>query len=489
VNAPVIWIVLPIFIGVLLFFLRRWQAVSIVVALLMSVWLAWVAWKLTFGESVILGKITLRIAETYSVLGREFILSEAERPFIAFLYMVNVVWLAGAYFARPSSIFASYAMITVALLTAALAVEPFLYAALIIETITLFSIPILAPPGQRSRRGVLRFLAFQTIGMPFILFTGWMLAGVEATPGNVGLVFRAGILMAAGFAFMLAIFPFHSWIPMLSEESHPYVVAFLLFMLQGVVSLFGIGFLERYVWLRESQGLFNLLRVIGVLMVLVGGWWAAIDRHLGRGMGYAVVMETGWSLLAIGLASTTGVLVYFWLMIPRAVSYVLWAVSLSRLRLEAEGSLRLDRVVGHGYRFPLTVVGLLVAQFSLAGLPLLVGFPVRLTLWENLAGNYPSIALASVFGSIGLLVSGLRCMLSLFDTRQILPEKKPVEKGSYFGELKMDMLPIQEQRSRELITRGIFTAYILVILIVGVFPQRFFPMLDQFIGMFPQFGK
>jgi NADH-quinone oxidoreductase subunit N len=380
-------------------------------------------------------------------------------------------------------------MIIVALLTAALAVEPFLYAALIIETITLISIPFLAPPGQRSRRGVLRFLAFQTIGMPFILFTGWMLAGVEATPGNVGLVFRAGILLAAGFAFLLAVFPFHSWIPMLSEESHPYVVAFLLFMLQGVVSLFGLGFLERYVWLRESQALFNLLRVIGVLMVLVGGWRAAIESHLGRVMGYAVVMETGWSLLAVGLASQTGVFIYFWLMIPRAVAYVLWAVSLSRLRIEAGGDLHLNTVIGYGHRFPLTVIGLLVAQFSLVGLPLSAGFPVRMALWENLANNYFLVALAAVLGAIGLLISGLRNMISLFAIPQISQEKRPIEKGSYFSELKMEVLPIQEQRSRDLITKGIFAAYVMVILIVGTLPQRLFPMIDQFIGMFPQFGK
>jgi hypothetical protein len=77
-NAPLIWIGLPILIGVALFFLRRLPGVSAVLAVLVSIWLAWVAWKLPFGETISFGKLSLRIIETFSVLGREFILSNAD---------------------------------------------------------------------------------------------------------------------------------------------------------------------------------------------------------------------------------------------------------------------------------------------------------------------------------------------------------------------------------------------------------------------------
>jgi formate hydrogenlyase subunit 3/multisubunit Na+/H+ antiporter MnhD subunit len=489
-SAPVLWIIAPAGVGVLIFFLRRLKNVGLYIGMAFCFWLAWMAWAIPFEEPMSIGSYSLVISESFTVLGRQFTLTNAQRPFISFLYLMNSLWLLGVFFARPSTLFPPFAMITLALLVAALAVEPFLFAALMIETIVLLAIPLLAEPGQHSRRGTLRFLAFQTFGMPFILFTGGMLAGVEASPSDIALVIRAGILMAIGFAFLLAIFPFHSWIPMVAEESHPYVAAFLFFMLPGVVSLFGLGFLDRFVWLRESEALLSFVLAVGMLMVAAGGLWAAFETNLGRMMGHAAVMEIGLSLLAIGLGGPVGMMVYFWLFLPRAVSFVVWAISLSRLQRGSHHNLDFEAVRGFGTRNPRSSIALLVAQFSLAGLPFLAGFQVRLVLWENLAASYPVIAVVAVLGAIGLLAGGLRTVMVLFvskeDEEHALPQEPLVEPPADL----IENLPAQapEIRARRILSWVVFGSFMAAFLLIGLFPQRYLPFIKLFSQIFEQLG-
>jgi formate hydrogenlyase subunit 3/multisubunit Na+/H+ antiporter MnhD subunit len=479
-SAPNIWIIFPGIVAVILFLLRRQERAVLITGTATCLWLSWVAGQLPIGVAMTFGQFSFKVSETLSILGREFILVDADRPFLSLLYLLSAIWLLGAFYGQPGGVFVPFAMGMVSLLTAALAVEPFLYAALIFEITALLAIPLLVPPGLRPGRGVFRFLAFQTFGMPFILFTGWMLAGVEASPGDLDLVVRAGVLLGIGFAFLLAVFPFHSWIPMLAEEAHPYIAVFIFFMLPGMVSLFGLGFLDRYTWLRESEAVLLLLRSVGMVMAVVGGLWAAFETHLGRMLGFAVVVEMGLNLLAIGLGDHQGVVIYFWLVLSRVVALVLWAIALTRIRSRMKGDLRFDGVRGLGRYRPLSSATLLIAHFSMAGLPLLAGFPVRLALWQHLADLYPVVAGGAILGSVGLLVGGLRTMETMFI---------PIEQEDPFDEDEpKTVTPLSKIEPERLLNWAFFAMSVGVLLVIGLFPQKLLPFLNQIAEMFQQFG-
>jgi formate hydrogenlyase subunit 3/multisubunit Na+/H+ antiporter MnhD subunit len=483
-----VWIVFPGLIAVLLFFLGRWQQVVTFVGAGMALLLAWAAWQLPIGEALEFGAFDLKIAETWVVLGRNFTLNEAQRPLLAMLYLSTAIWLVGAILARPGNLFVPIALGMVVLLTAALAVEPFLYAALLIEITALLSVPLLAPLGKPTGRGVIRFISFQSLGMPFILFTGWMLAGVEASPGDLALVVRAAILMGLGFAFLLAVFPFHSWIPMLAEESHPYIAAFLFLMLPSVVSLLGLGFLDRYAWLRDSLIVYDLLRSIGLVMVLVGGLSAAFQQHLGRMLGYTAMMEIGLSLLAVSLGKGLGIENFFALLLPKGAAFFVWAVALSEIVSITNSDLRFPAVIGLGLRYPLLAGSLVLANFSLAGLPLLAGFPVRLALWEGLSAQYPTVAIGALVGSIGLLVGGLRTVAVLFVGKGDLQVSEGRDAGGVLDVLEEvveedvaapPLLPV-------VVKRVSYGLGMVVLLLIGLLPQWFFPLFSRMPGMFEQ---
>ena len=157
------------------------------------------------------------------------------------------------------------------LLVAAVAVQPFLYAALLIEMAVLVSVPLLKKPGAQISQGVLRYLIFQTLALPFILLAGWLIGGSEANPSDQVFLNRTVILLAMGFSFWLAIFPFYSWVPLLAEEAHPYEAGFIMMLLPTITLFLSLDFLDNYAWLREYPLLFPALQLSGVIMIATGG--------------------------------------------------------------------------------------------------------------------------------------------------------------------------------------------------------------------------
>jgi NADH-quinone oxidoreductase subunit N len=295
------------------------------------------------------------------------------------------------------------------LMVAAIAVQPFLYAALFIETAILLAIPLLTSIHRPPGRGVVRFLIYQTLAMPFILLAGWLLAGVEASPGDLALTAQSAAMLGMGFAFLLAIFPLYSWVPLLIEENSPYVVGFLLWILPTITVIFGAGFLDRYSWLRSSPELILTLRYVGLLMVVTGGAFAAFQRHLGRIMAYGSIAETGFSLLALSLDLRLGIPILFLLIPARALGLAVWSLSLTIIRENVE-SMRFGAARGVLRVTPLAGAGMIVATLSAGAFPLLAGFPARLALWEGLSRESISAALWMAIGIAGLLTSAFRSL-------------------------------------------------------------------------------
>ena len=458
-STPIVWILLPGLLAVLLYFLRRWQRLTIIIGVLAALALAWMAWKLPIGQPVNLGPFsgfaTLKLADTFAILGRRFVIGNSLRPVLILIYLGLALWFGGAGVAQTDRMFVPLGLGMAALLTAALAVEPFLYAALLIELAALACVPILSSPGKPAGRGVLRFLVFETIGMAFILFTGWMLGQVDTTPTDPALILRGTILLGLGFAFFMGIFPFHTWIPMLTEEARPYAAAFVFFILPGAISIFGLGFLERYTWLGALPVVYSAVRFVGALMVVTGGVWAAFQRHLGRIMGYAVTVEIGLSLLALSLGpNAASNEIFFALFLPRGLCLVVWALGLEVI-LAQTGDLRFRAVHGWGRRLPLATMGVVLANFGLAGLPLLAGFPVRIALTSALAEQYLPVALLVLVGAVGLMVGAIRTLVVLVTG----PKEEAWRSTENWGQ------------------RSLLGLVVIMLFLLGMFPHWFLPAL------------
>ena len=464
-NAPFIWIVIPIIISPLLWLPRRANVTAFFGGFL-ALFFAFFAWVFPIDTALrISPNISVKIAPSLSFLGRQIILSPERQPLLVLIYGLTAMWFFGSSAAAIARRLVPIGLGITAILVASLAVEPFLYAALLIEAAVLLAVPILSPPDEKPGRGVVRFLIYETLAMPFILFAGWLLAGVESSPGDIELVVQSATLLALGFAFLLAIFPLYTWIPILLEETSPYAVGFILWLLSTATLLFAIGFLNRYAWLREFPQLPAALRAAGLLMVATGGIWAAFQRHLGRMMGYASVMNTGFSLLALSLFREYQLSGFFLLLIPQALGSAVWSMTLSVLRLR-EGTLRFNKLQGFLQRNPIVFGGLLFAHFSAASLPLLAGFPGILAIWAGVARETLGGALWIAAGIAGLFTGAIRTLA--------VGVMSPEEEGWSFGGSYLQNI---------LIGIGM-----VLIVIIGVFPQVLQPLLVNLPVAFERLG-
>lgn len=466
-NAPLIWIGLPMLLGLILLLVpsTRWNAY---LGTFFSALLALVAFL--FPTDTLLpsfGDTPLRIDSTLILLGRQLTITSSDQIMLVIIYIIASFWFFGSQTQGNSRRLVPLGLLMISLLVASLAVTPFLYAALFIEMAVLLAVPMLAEASRGKWRGLFRFVIYQTLAMPFILFAGFLLAGIDAGPRDLGLVVQASVLLALGFAFLFSIFPLYTWIPMLAEEGAPYPVAFILSVFPNFHILFGLHFLDRYAWLRDSQELFMTLRFVGLLMLVSAGVWAAGQRHLGRILGYIAVAQIGLSLLALSLLDhALSVQIVFAMMIPRAVALGIWAVGLLALQ-RAAPSMRFVDLQGAARRYPFATAAIFLAHISLVGVPLLAGFPPYLALWQKLAAEALAPALWMAIANIGLWIPALRTLAVL----NMAPNQAPW------------------QSQETMLERVLLGVGCLVLFGLGVFPQWATPLLANLPFLFQNLGN
>jgi NADH-quinone oxidoreductase subunit N len=464
-SAPIIWILIPFVAGFLILFFLNNRFAPLVGGSV-SVVLALTALIVPIDTALLLGSVSIKISSSIQFFGRSFAFHTVDGPLIAIIYGLAALWFFGTQASGSANRFVSLGLMIVALLAASIAVEPFLFAALLLDMAAMLVIPLLVPIYQKPGRGVVRFLIYQTIAMPFILFSGWMLAGVEASPGNIGATIQAGTVLGLGFAFLLGVFPLYNWIPMLMEEASPYATGFLLWALPTFTVIFALGFLDRYTWLRTSPQLSNAIQFAGVFMVTSGGLFASQQKHIGRIMGYAAIAEAGLVVLAMGLRSAQIVNIIFLLLIPRGLELAVWALALSIIKRKVY-SLRFKEVKGLARSYPIAVAALILANLSMTGFPLLAGFPPRLALWQELAGQSLATSLWVFVGLLGLLIASAR-MLAVF----VMAEE---DKVWGFNESWVQLI---------MLGLGMIGLFIL-----GMFPQVLQPFIVNLPALFEHFGQ
>src|ERR1041385_1740369 len=121
-NAPTLWIIVPMVIGVLLLFINNQRVLSVLGGFF-AVGLALTAQFVPIEVALKLGSFSLKIDSSLIVLGRFLLIQPAEGSLLALIYGAAALWFFGAEASKTATRLVPFGFMVIALLVAAIAVR------------------------------------------------------------------------------------------------------------------------------------------------------------------------------------------------------------------------------------------------------------------------------------------------------------------------------------------------------------------------------
>ena len=469
-NSVVVFILLPLLAGTLLLAISNLRKLSLVISSILLSLLVMAAFVLPKDLVFDWMEKTYEIKTSLILLGRAFTLPASLFTFCGLAYLSGLLWsiCSGIFKTKPN--FNAMSLIIPALLVMMVTVDPFLYSAVIFEILALLAIPLLLERNTRSTRGILHFIVLQTIAMALVLLSSWMLTGVSTAQISNPMILRGAAMVLLGFVLWFPAFPFHVWMAELFKENHPWPVSFLLTGMQTTFPILLLVFVDRFAWLRNLPGLFDNLKVFGLVMIVIAGIFSSFQKNFRRQTAYLYLNETGYSLLIIGLAPASGLNNLAMILLPRIISFWFWAYCLSILETRnPEATRDLSDLNGFIRNEPFLSLGIVLGQLSLFGWPMLALFPIKRLIWFSMPIGSGWEWLLLGVGAIGMLAYILRLIMAMLTARDPITEIPRLELDLPHPRLTLIGLLIG----------------IIVLLAFGFFPQvfiiRFIDIISPFL--------
>ena len=294
------------------------------------------------------------------------------------------------------------------------------------------------------------------LGLSFIYGTTGSIYFADVLPaiGNNSLQLLGFIFFLSGMGFKISLVPFHFWAADVYEGSPVNVTAFLSVISKGAaVFILTIILYKVFSNIRESWEL--ILYVLSVATMTIANLFAIRQNNLKRFMAFSSIAQAGFILLGIMGADQAGMtaVVYFMLIY---VFTNLAAFGVISSISHQTGNETISSYNGLYRTNPLLSLTMMLALFSLAGIPPVAGFFGKFFLFTAAASKgYYILVLIAVLNATISLYYYLRVIKAMF----IDHNDQPI---TYF---KSD----------------VYTRISLVFCIIGVFFTGFFGAVYEFL--------
>jgi len=271
------------------------------------------------------------------------------------------------------------------------------------------------------------------------------LPGILKSPaGVIGM-----LLTLCGFFFKLAVFPFHFWAPDVYQGAANQATAYIA----TASKVAAVAVLTRMVAATGDGSIYlsHVLVVLSIVSMTVGNLAAIVQKDLKRLLAYSTVAHAGYVL--IGILSMNSVGYAAAIFYAAALLIMKFTVFLVVVKVAAGGgNLEVSQLTGLHRRAPLLAMALMVAIFSLAGIPPTIGF----------TGKFLVFTAAIQKGYFTLtLIAMINVVISLYYYLLIL-------KAAYLLEPDEAYPRIELSTPSKILTAGL----VVVMVVVGIFPTH-----------------
>jgi len=220
-------------------------------------------------------------------------------------------------------------------------------------------------------------------------------------PRNDLVLLGAGLLLV-GFAFKVALVPFHWWTPDVYDGAPTAVTAFMSVAVKAAA--FGAFFRAFLVALPALAPDWRIvLAVIAVLTMTLGNVAALLQSNVKRMLAYSAVAHAGFILTGVIAGNQPGLSATLFYLFAYAFS-TLGAFAVVSVVRDANGAeeTSMARWAGLGRRYPLVGVVFSLFLLAFAGIPLTSGFVSKFAVFKaaGLGGAIPLVI-------VGVLASAI----------------------------------------------------------------------------------
>ncbi|GFZ33839.1 NADH-quinone oxidoreductase subunit N [Clostridium zeae] len=358
-----------------------------------------------------------------------------------------------------------YALITSALLGMMIMVSSgeliTIYIGLELMTIS-FCILIAFDDDAKSKEASLKYIILGAISSAIFLYGLSLIYGVTQTTiireiGEVisktqvtPLVILGMIFLVAGFAFKIAIVPFHMWAPDIYEGAPTPITAFLAVASKAAglavfLRLFmnGMSSVSGY-WIE-------LVIVLSILTLILGNLVAIPQTNIKRLLAYSSIAQAGYFLLGIIANSNIGVAA----ILLYSVVYLFSNIGAFGVVIAVSKVTKSNEIKDYEHlarKSPFLAAVMLISLLSLAGIPPLAGFIGKFYLFLSIIEKGQ---LWLAFFSIGMSVVSVYYYLKIV-------------KVMYFGDESRSFESIKVTAS----TKVVLTLSVIVLVIFGIYPTQ-----------------